>query len=90
MQRRDKRQPHAQERRQQRTRFGLQRSERDVRDQERVRQVNQHVQALPDGRGQVVQPEIVAGGGHQKQNQQREKSEPLKGKVGQAAVIGDC
>ena len=32
-------------------------------------------------RGEIVQPEIVAGGGHQKQDQQREKAERLKREI---------
>src|SRR5689334_19872515 len=55
-------------------------------DEESVRYVYEHVQPLPDRRGQIMQPEIMARRRHKKQNQQRKKSERLKGKIRDAGV----
>src|SRR5689334_21240570 len=55
-------------------------------DEESVRYVYEHVQALPDRRGQIMQPEIMARRRHKKQNQQRKESERLKGKIRDARV----
>ena len=79
-------QSHGQDSRQQGTGLGLQGAERHVANEQRVREVYQHVQTFPDRRGQIVQPEVMAGGGHQKQNQKRKEAQALEGKVGQAAV----
>ena len=56
-------------------------------DQQRVGNVHQHVQRLPDRGREVAQPEIVAGGGHQKKNEQREEAQQLEGKVSEAQEI---
>jgi len=57
--------------RQDRTRFRLQRAERDVRDQQQIRHVDEHVQALPDRSGKVAQPEVVTRGRHEEKDDQR-------------------
>ena len=82
--------PSPENRRQKRAGLGLQGPQRDMRDQQRIRRIDEHVQPLPDRRRQIVQPEIVTGRRHQKQNQQREEAERLKREVGQAAVARYC
>ena len=57
-----------------------------MRDQQRIRHIHQHVQPLPRGCGEIPQPEIVARGSHQKENDQREEAQSLKGKIGDTAV----
>src|SRR5690348_8455141 len=60
-------------------------------DEESVGYVYEHVQPLPDRRGQIVQPEIMACRRHEKQDHERKESERLKRKIRDAgvAVIAD-
>ena len=55
-------------------------------DQEGVGHVNPHVQSLPDRRGEVRQPEVVAGHRHQREDDQRAKTQAFEGKVRQRIV----
>src|SRR6266498_2049412 len=55
-------------------------------DEQPVRYVHEHMQPLPNGRGQIMQPEVMARRSHEKQNQQRKESERLKGEVRNAGV----
>src|SRR5438132_2711555 len=56
-------------------------------DERSVGDVNQHVKKLPNRRSQIPGQKIVAGGGHQKENDEREQSELLKRKVRQPSEI---
>jgi len=49
--------------------LALQCTECDVCDEKRVSDVDRHVEALPDGRGKVAKPEIVASRCHQKKDE---------------------
>ena len=69
-------------------RFGLQRAERDVQDEEAVSDVHEHVEALPHGRGQRGEPEVVARHRHQEEDRQRREAEDLEGEPGEAGVVG--
>ena len=51
-----------------------------------IGEVDSHVQSLPDPRRQEIQPEIVAGGGHQKQDEQRGEAERLEGEADEFPV----
>ena len=64
----------------------LQRAQHNVGDEQGVGEVNEHVQALPNWGRQVPQPEIMTGGGHKEENDEREKPERLKWKISDAAV----
>ena len=55
--------------------FALQNTESHVQDQQRVGKINQHVQRFPNRGAEIREPEIVARCCHQKQNDEREKSE---------------
>src|SRR6266852_8947943 len=57
-----------------------------MRDQQRVSHIHQHVQPLPRGCGEIPQPEIVARGSHQEENNQCKESQSLKGKISDTAV----
>src|ERR1700687_6062011 len=59
-----------------------------MRDQQSVSCVDQHVQPLPNRRREIPQPEIVAGRGHQEENQKREESQSLERKLRQAVIPG--
>src|SRR5712692_5875263 len=56
-------------------------------NQQGVSHIDQHVKGFPDGRSQVPQPEIMAGGCHEKKNQESQKTELLEGEVGQAPEV---
>ncbi len=71
---------------QDRIRLRLQDTQSDVCHDQRVSNVDQHVQPLPDWCSQTGQPEIVAGGRHQEQNQERQKAQWLKRKPVQAVI----
>ena len=70
--------------------FRLERAEADVRQDEGVSHVDAHVERFPNRGREGVEPEVVAGGGHEKEDEEREESELLKGEVGEAidALIG--
>ena len=65
----------------------LQKSQSDMRNEQGVSEIHQHVQRLPHGWGEVTQPEVMAGSGHQEQDNERDESKRLKREVGEAAVI---
>src|SRR6266849_560304 len=56
-------------------------------NQQGVSHIDQYVKGFPDGRSQVPQPEIMAGGCHEKKNQESQKTELLEGEVGQAPEV---
>ena len=57
-------------------------------DQGGIGQVNQHVQSLPDGCGQLMQPEIVTGRCHEKEDQQSDHPKRLEGQPRDAFRVG--
>ena len=60
--------------------------EHDVQDQQRVCRINHHVEAFPNFRVQVFQPEVVAGSRHEEQDQKSEKTQDLKREIARRAV----
>src|SRR5215467_3888650 len=60
-------------------------------DKQRVGYVHQHVQPFPNRRSEVAQPKVMAGRGHQKENDQSKEAQLLKREVRQTGeiVIGD-
>jgi hypothetical protein len=86
MQSKDPGNARAQQHGQHRGSLGLERAERNVRHQQGICEIHAHVQRLPDGRRQVVKPEVVARCRHQKQDHQCDKTEDLKRKSRDACV----
>ena len=63
---------------QEQARLALQDAEDHVQHDERIGHVHAHVQGLPHRRCEVVQPEVVARGGHQEQDDERRQTERLE------------
>src|SRR5882724_5893509 len=68
-----------------RVEFGLEDAERDVEDEQTVGDIDKHVERFPNGRTEVGEPEVVTGGRHQQQDDQREEAEWLERGGGELA-----
>jgi hypothetical protein len=56
-----------------------------MQQQQAVGDVDQHVQALPDRRRQIGEPEVVAGRRHQEEDAQRQEAQRLEREPRQTA-----
>jgi hypothetical protein len=56
---------------------------------EAIRDVERHVQTLPDRRREKDEPIVVAGRRQQEQNEERDEAQRLEGKADELAVVGD-
>ncbi len=63
----------------------LQRAERHVQHDQPVGAVDREVQALPHRGAPLRQPEVMAGGRHQEQDQQRRQAKPFERELAEAA-----
>ena len=62
-------------------------AERDMHHHQPIGDIDRHVQRLPDARREERQPEVVAGRGHQEQDQQRGDAERLEREADELAVV---
>src|SRR5262249_23997478 len=66
----------------QRMHFGLEHAKHDMQHEQAVSSIDEHVEGLPNGCGQIRQPEIMAGRSHEQENHESEETERLKGHAG--------
>src|SRR6266853_4269700 len=62
--------------------LALQDAESDMQHEQRISDIHHHMQRFPNRCAQVREPEVVAGSGHQEQNDEREESKRLKWHTG--------
>ncbi len=64
-------------------------AERHMHHNEAIRDVERHVQSLPDRRREEDEPIVVARRRHQEQDQEGDEAQRLEGKADELAVVGD-